>query len=648
MVAVRNVYNNTNPTTVSTSSTSYVSVHNLDFVPSKNNANVAIFWSAPTWSSDPSFSDAFLQVRLVSNGNFVLQQTNIDMQDSTDVMLRTGMCVLKGLSNVSVHTVDLALLSESGSYVASTGVKNLTAIELGANDHFSASYSQTTLSTSWSTISSVTVPEGRWAFFASAGPSDSDSVPGLYNRILQRCLLSPSSVYGFVGEIRGDVNNDIEYYYYHMTANTIGQGSKTFSYQAGDDSTAGGAVRYVNVLALKLDDWPTSYSNHDETRDQTSSTSPVDKLSGTFSLSKSQPCFTSFCYAAVHNDSTTSGLHRFLINGAAACQASSFEPDPTDGGGAGLDFDGISEHIQWGGYNGVHTLPSGSNTLKIQHWVENGLDITGTGRASILVLGAESGFAFNVRDSGTWKETQQFWTRDAGTWKSAQILYVRDAGTWKPVVTSGDGFIGSFQSATSDFTSNPSSPPPPPPPPAPSPGGGTCVGTGTLITMWDGTKKPIEKIMVGDIVKTLTGVPGTVLQNKPVPLSPARRMMRLFHPDGSYLRFSDDHDMWVDIDGTQQWGVYNYNWWLYEARDCYDEEECPATPLIWYNHTYNFATDYGWHNTRAEWEIQQDPNEIIWGVKLDQGAGYIADGFVIISEGCTSEDIKDVNWQGIK
>ena len=224
--------------------------------------------------------------------------------------------------------------------------------------------------------------------------------------------------------------------------------------------------------------------------------------------------------------------------------------------------------------------------------------------------------------------------------KAATGLYVKSGGAWKSLLNEPT-FTGENVDATSsEYTSVFPNPPPPSPP-----GFGSCLSINSLIMLFDGTYKKVQDIVIGDKLKTLNGIIGTVIEiEKPI-LTTARRMMRMYHADGTYLRMSDDHDMWVKENSEEQWGTYNYNWWLYEAKLA-ETLNIPALPLEPMR-DYEFATTYGWNKTRCEWELQQDPNEVIYNIIIDQGGGFIADGFVVISEYCSNEDIENVKWQGL-
>jgi hypothetical protein len=163
--------------------------------------------------------------------------------------------------------------------------------------------------------------------------------------------------------------------------------------------------------------------------------------------------------------------------------------------------------------------------------------------------------------------------------------------------------------------------------------------------MADRTLKAIKEIAVGDTVMTMTGLGGKVVSIETPRLTQYRNMMTLIAPDGRKLRISDDHDLWYKNEDIEQWGTYNYEWWLHEAENT-NELECPAEALN-REIEYEFAVDSGWHKTIPEFESENNPEEMIYGITLDQGGGYIADGFVVITAGCTSEEVKDFKWNGI-
>ena len=188
-------------------------------------------------------------------------------------------------------------------------------------------------------------------------------------------------------------------------------------------------------------------------------------------------------------------------------------------------------------------------------------------------------------------------------------------------------------------------PPPPVTPPPPPPVSGTCVACHTAIMLFDGRLKAVQSIVPGDVVATLNGKPGTVLGIHKPKLGSSRRMIRLRAPGHDVLRISDDHELWHRGKSNEQYGTYNYNHWLLE--DLHDNSDATAVPLL-AGQVYDFAVSGGWVRTQPDWEPLPEPNETLYGLTLDQGGGYIADGFVIMDNEATQNEIDGVEWKGVQ
>jgi hypothetical protein len=162
--------------------------------------------------------------------------------------------------------------------------------------------------------------------------------------------------------------------------------------------------------------------------------------------------------------------------------------------------------------------------------------------------------------------------------------------------------------------------------------------------MLDKTWKKVEAIEINDKVYTLNGRGHRIIGiNKPE-LSPFRHIIKLKWQD-RILYSSDDHDFWCKNNGKEGWGTYNYNWWLHEA-EASSTIDVPATPLL--RHIpQTLATIDGWQATTIEY-VPSNPKELLYGFYLDGGAGFIADGFVVISDNCKKEEIEGVEWSGVK
>jgi len=174
----------------------------------------------------------------------------------------------------------------------------------------------------------------------------------------------------------------------------------------------------------------------------------------------------------------------------------------TDGGTGGNG--GSGDNGGTGGKSGSNTAAGGTEA--------NGSGVTpgGTGnayyQAGVAVGGAGShsgadGLAvviFNIsvegkiKVGGTWKAINDAFFKVAGTWKRISAGYVKIGGSWKALFNSGIDFISTsagFGNAEGGSTSG-----------SAGSGGGGCFIAGTMISMADGTLKPVEQVDIGDVV----------------------------------------------------------------------------------------------------------------------------------------------------
>ena len=112
----------------------------------------------------------------------------------------------------------------------------------------------------------------------------------------------------------------------------------------------------------------------------------------------------------------------------------------------------------------------------------------GDGRA---VLVFNIGVQANYKDGGVWKSIDAMYHKVAGSWKRITAGYYKVGGVWKALFNSGVTFISTaagFGDAQGSSSSG---------------GGGTgggCFIAGTMITMADGSLKPVEQVDIGDTV----------------------------------------------------------------------------------------------------------------------------------------------------
>ena len=112
----------------------------------------------------------------------------------------------------------------------------------------------------------------------------------------------------------------------------------------------------------------------------------------------------------------------------------------------------------------------------------------GDGRA---VLVFNIGVQANYKDGGVWKSIDAMYYKVSGSWKRITAGYYKVGGVWKALFNSGVTFISTaagFGDAQGSSSSG---------------GGGTgggCFIAGTMITMADGSLKPVEQVDIGDTV----------------------------------------------------------------------------------------------------------------------------------------------------
>ena len=174
----------------------------------------------------------------------------------------------------------------------------------------------------------------------------------------------------------------------------------------------------------------------------------------------------------------------------------------TDGGTSGNA--GSGDHGGTGGNSGSNTAAGGTE--------ENGSGVTpgGTGNSfysSGVAVGGQAGspgadgkavvvFTIGVQAKfkvgGTWKTINEAFFKVGGAWKSITAGYVKIGGSWKGLFNSGVTFTetaAGFGDASGGSSSG-----------SGGTGGGGCFIAGTMVTMADGSFKPVEQVDIGDEV----------------------------------------------------------------------------------------------------------------------------------------------------
>ena len=116
---------------------------------------------------------------------------------------------------------------------------------------------------------------------------------------------------------------------------------------------------------------------------------------------------------------------------------------------------------------------------------------SGSGADGKAVVVFNIGVQANHKVGGTWKSIDAMYHKVSGSWKRITAGYYKVSGTWKALFNSGVNFVSTaagFGDAEGSSSSG---------------GGGTgggCFIAGTMITMHDGSSKPVELVDIGDVV----------------------------------------------------------------------------------------------------------------------------------------------------
>jgi len=174
----------------------------------------------------------------------------------------------------------------------------------------------------------------------------------------------------------------------------------------------------------------------------------------------------------------------------------------TDGGTSGNG--GSGDNGGSGGYsgsnyaaggtesNGSGTTPGGTGSAYYTSGVAVGGNPASPGADGKAVVVFNIGVQANYKVSGTWKSINDMYTKVSGTWKRITAGYYKVGGVWKALFNSGVNFIetaAGFGDASGGASSG-----------TPGSGGGGCFIAGTMITMADGSLKPVEQVDIKDQV----------------------------------------------------------------------------------------------------------------------------------------------------
>lgn len=162
----------------------------------------------------------------------------------------------------------------------------------------------------------------------------------------------------------------------------------------------------------------------------------------------------------------------------------------------------------------------------------------------------------------------------------------------------------------------------------PSGGGGSCFPAGTMVLMGDYTEKPIEEVLIGEVVITPFGPARVKVLERP--LLGNRPLYEM--QNGRKLRTSSEQSIWGRNPETlhEWWATRDIDQWRYEAESgigsSYSPEPVDLTDQDGVE--WEFATVEGWNKT--VWKRVDAPEDLqLYDIFLDSAGAYFADGYMV-------------------
>lgn len=161
----------------------------------------------------------------------------------------------------------------------------------------------------------------------------------------------------------------------------------------------------------------------------------------------------------------------------------------------------------------------------------------------------------------------------------------------------------------------------------------TCVIKGTKVLMSDYTLKNIEDVQIKDKVLGIDGSINEVYSLDCTPLG-SRRVLYTF-PDKS-LYITGEHNIWIRIDGKQQWGVHNiHDWWaeVYNLKlpnsDVSIYKDIISEPYIIHKPVEYANVFYGWKKQYYDVAREYNENTPVYFLYTTNSHTFIANGYIV-------------------
>jgi|TARA_A100001015_G_scaffold295793_1_gene375215 hypothetical protein len=141
--------------------------------------------------------------------------------------------------------------------------------------------------------------------------------------------------------------------------------------------------------------------------------------------------------------------------------------------------------------NGSGVTPGGTSNAYYQSGVAVGGAGSNPGADGLAVVIFNISVEGKIKVGGAWKGITDAFFKAGGAWKRVTAGYVKIGGAWKALFNNGITFTSTaagFGNASGGSTSGTGG------------SGGGCFIAGTMISMADGSLKPVEQVDIGDIV----------------------------------------------------------------------------------------------------------------------------------------------------
>jgi hypothetical protein len=142
--------------------------------------------------------------------------------------------------------------------------------------------------------------------------------------------------------------------------------------------------------------------------------------------------------------------------------------------------------------NGSGVTPGGTGSQYYTSGLAVGGNPSSSGADGKAVIVFNIGVQANHKVGGTWKSIDAMYQKVSGSWKQITAGYYKVGGVWKALFNAGVNFVSTaagFGDAEGSSSSG-----------GGGTGGGGCFIAGTMITMHDGSLKPVEQVDIGDTV----------------------------------------------------------------------------------------------------------------------------------------------------